>query len=86
MFTPTSDGYERGIVAEGCSLRHFSLGVLDCVLDSGSLQVHNYSYYEGRPLQLDLWSVGSANQPRPAIVFFHPGKLVGKLSLPTNNR
>lgn len=40
--------------------------------------MHNYSVVDGRPIQLDIWSAGSAADPRPAIVFFHSGKLVGE--------
>lgn len=54
--------------------------VPDHMSNSDAPEVYDYTYHDGRPIQLDLWSTGSADQPRPGIVFFHPGKLVGKSS------
>jgi hypothetical protein len=39
--------------------------------------VHDFHHVDERPIQFDIWSQGSKSSPKPAIIFFHGGKLVG---------
>ncbi|KAF8306824.1 alpha/beta-hydrolase [Clavulina sp. PMI_390] len=39
-------------------------------------EVHDYAIIDGRPIQFDYWGPTSGSSPRPAIVFFHGGKLI----------